>query len=388
MLLRNDDVHVGTSVDELQKFCAVFDKYGFSQIHAICEFGNIERIFNYRVKPTGKSDTRVLIESVNNPFIDNVELVDFLKTRINDDIGTHGKYHVFYDKFPDDVQLNWIRDSKHHLEDVFGREVRYFVCPFNVWNQGTKDACDTLGMVLLAGEGYHIEEDIMQGVQHVDLYEHYRYHYWRFFDNPVVSARLDAIDRYLCILWENYRKHVSSYPNDISLALSNDKQRELKNALLLLIPDNMCGNVLDVGCNSGWFLDILRDKYGDAVKLYGIESTPLLARLMRSKGYYGSCGLAEELPFPDGYFKVVILSSILEQVISPKHVLREALRVCCDGGFIVGVNPEEFGGWGCSAIGNNMQVLNVIPRTWFSHELNAQCGVFNQDAYTWIINKQ
>jgi len=107
------------------------------------------------------------------------------------------------------------------------------------------------------------------------------------------------------------------------------------------IPNNQ-PIILEVGCNSGGLLrGISRNKPGCV--LYGIEINPRLVERAISKGIIAKEGMAEQLPYENSFFDVVILSELLEHLYSPEKGLEEAMRVLKQGGLIIGSVPHPLG---------------------------------------------
>jgi SAM-dependent methyltransferase len=98
--------------------------------------------------------------------------------------------------------------------------------------------------------------------------------------------------------------------------------------------------VLGVGCNSGGLeRTILRKRKGSSV--YGVDINPELVRRAKIKGIMAREGKAEELPFNDNSFDVVVLAEILEHVYNALKVLKETNRVLKSDGVVIGSVPHN-----------------------------------------------
>jgi ubiquinone/menaquinone biosynthesis C-methylase UbiE len=99
--------------------------------------------------------------------------------------------------------------------------------------------------------------------------------------------------------------------------------------------------VLEVGCSWGYLLASLkhqaRERYGLDINLPDIKDA---TRLYRNVARY-LCGVAEALPFPDGFFDAVIMSEVLEHTTSEAQVLREVSRVVRGGGTVILTVPHR-----------------------------------------------
>lgn len=110
------------------------------------------------------------------------------------------------------------------------------------------------------------------------------------------------------------------------------------------------GDVLDVGCGAGGFLDVL-EQLGWTT--HGVDVAAVIDAV-RAKGHDARTGNAESLPFPDASFDVVYMSHVLEHTVSPRRALLEARRVLRPGGQLIVAVPN-FGGLQARAF-----------RRWFS----------------------
>lgn len=89
--------------------------------------------------------------------------------------------------------------------------------------------------------------------------------------------------------------------------------------------------LLDVGCGTGFIIGLARDLFAE---IHGVDATQaMLERVDRSSGNITlHRGLAEALPFPDGYFDAVSAYSFIHHVSDYAEVLREMHRVLRSGG--------------------------------------------------------
>lgn len=95
--------------------------------------------------------------------------------------------------------------------------------------------------------------------------------------------------------------------------------------------------VLDVGCGTGVLLEELSTAE-PTLKLAGIDLSEEMLKVARSR--LGSVadlrqGLAEELPFEDAGFDIVVSSSVLHDVRGPEKALGEMRRVLTSSGQVV-----------------------------------------------------
>lgn len=102
------------------------------------------------------------------------------------------------------------------------------------------------------------------------------------------------------------------------------------------VPDQ--AKVLDVGCNSGEMMKLLKDAKGCDV--IGIDVSETALAIAKSKGLNVMNADAEALPFDDASFDVVILREVLVHIHEPVKALKEIRRVLKPSGFLLGSAPH------------------------------------------------
>ncbi len=92
--------------------------------------------------------------------------------------------------------------------------------------------------------------------------------------------------------------------------------------------------VLDVGCGTGELLSRLARKFPEA-GLAGLDAVPEMLAIAKGKLPAGAdlrIGWANELPWPDASFDVVVSSNMFHYVTDPVGAVREMNRVLAPGG--------------------------------------------------------
>lgn len=100
------------------------------------------------------------------------------------------------------------------------------------------------------------------------------------------------------------------------------------------------GRVLDVGCSSGVFLDMMRTKGWDVA---GVEICQEFVKM--AKDFFGIenifNGTLEEAGFEDESFDLITMWDLVEHVPDPISLLREAERVLKPTGMLLILTPNE-----------------------------------------------
>lgn len=108
------------------------------------------------------------------------------------------------------------------------------------------------------------------------------------------------------------------YDNSIPDHVMQHLDRRRVGLATALVPE---GRVLDVGCGTGRFIELLPGRY-DAV---GIDVSEGMLAFARRKGIKVAQAGADSIPFEDRSFDLVTTFAVLHHLIDP-HVVRSALR--------------------------------------------------------------
>lgn len=103
--------------------------------------------------------------------------------------------------------------------------------------------------------------------------------------------------------------------------------------------------VLDIGCNTGILLIPLKERGIDILGIdISISDIKKAKKNLLQRNLSDKCvqvANAQKLPFKDNYFDVVLLSDILEHVVEPNIVAKEAIRVLKPNGIVLATVPNE-----------------------------------------------
>ena len=102
------------------------------------------------------------------------------------------------------------------------------------------------------------------------------------------------------------------------------------------------GALLDLGCATGYLLEVARQRGFDP---FGVELNRFSAKLAQEK--FGAtrihCGTLDDAPFAPASFRAVVMSDLLEHVRSPRKLLAQAHRLLTPGGALIVVAPDVGG---------------------------------------------
>jgi ubiquinone/menaquinone biosynthesis C-methylase UbiE len=111
--------------------------------------------------------------------------------------------------------------------------------------------------------------------------------------------------------------------------------------------------ILDVGCGTGYLLRLLAARCPEAAELAGVDPAPGMIKVAAASGASGapagderlkfSAGVAEQLPYRDGSFDLVVSATSFDHWSDQLAGLRECHRVLVPGGHLVLV--DQFSSW-------------------------------------------
>lgn len=134
----------------------------------------------------------------------------------------------------------------------------------------------------------------------------------------------------------------------------------------LLITDMVTqgSKVLDIGCNDGTLLEMLRDRKG--VNGRGMELKQKRVNICVARGLSVVQGDADRdlADYPTDAYDYVILSQTIQATTNPRQVLREMLRI----GRHAVVSFPNFGHWRVRSslfFGGRMPVNESLPYSWY-----------------------
>lgn len=104
-----------------------------------------------------------------------------------------------------------------------------------------------------------------------------------------------------------------------------------KNLKSLILKKMSTGKILDIGCNTGFFLDEMA-----GFDRYGIDRSPSHGKIAQAK--YGNnifIGTFEDYPAPDFLFDCITLQDVLDHTTDPLEVLKKCHRLLRPDGLLV-----------------------------------------------------
>ena len=132
----------------------------------------------------------------------------------------------------------------------------------------------------------------------------------------------------------DYDKTEIAATYDKARALAPETRRLWQDLLSLHIDRAAISLVIDLGCGTGRFSELLAAHFG--VQVIGIEPSQKMVDQARRKPATGNVvyrqGSAEALPLPDGCADLVFMSMVYHHLTDPTAAARECHRVLAQGG--------------------------------------------------------
>lgn len=124
-----------------------------------------------------------------------------------------------------------------------------------------------------------------------------------------------------------------------SLSVRNMKIKTALRLLKQVEKFKNAGNLLDVGCAAGHFLEAAADR---GWQCYGVEISDYSASLAKEKfGERIYCGSFETAPFPEAFFDLIIMSDVLEHFQDPNPILEKIRTILRNDGILIIVTPDS-----------------------------------------------
>lgn len=140
--------------------------------------------------------------------------------------------------------------------------------------------------------------------------------------------------------------------------------------------------LLDIGTADGLMLSCIKKEFPES-NCIGLEYSEDLIAVNDDKSIEIIRGDAQDLPFNNDHFEIVIAAAVIEHVPNPQQMLKETYRVLTEGGIFILTTPDPFWEHIATTVGHLGKDLhdNVMNL----RELHA---VFNNTNFTLLESKK
>jgi SAM-dependent methyltransferase len=142
----------------------------------------------------------------------------------------------------------------------------------------------------------------------------------------------------MAVKWVDYDRLAATYDQ----RFGTDSVQETGQALHQLVEKSSSGRILEVGCGTGHWLELLAPV---TTSLFGLDASGGMLRQARTKQLPAglSQGYAEQLPFADAVFEVLFCVNALHHFAAPQTFILDAARVLRRDGrlAVLGTDPHR-----------------------------------------------
>jgi len=135
--------------------------------------------------------------------------------------------------------------------------------------------------------------------------------------------------------------------------------------------------ILDVGCGSGRFLEVLRDFGPKEWELVGTDFDPSAVERCRARGFEAHQSRVEDLRGEDGTYDAVVMLQLIEHVEDPALIAERVFALLRPGGVFV-VETPNLAGWD----------YRIFRKRWWGHyHFPRHFHLFSQASLTAMLER-
>lgn len=138
---------------------------------------------------------------------------------------------------------------------------------------------------------------------------------------------------------EDFLKDYKNYPTTMGENILEDKPFYESRIMPIFFEIPHGSKVLDVGCNDGTFIHMLKEKRNCDVT--GIDLSETALEEAKKKGLNVMVADVESLPFPDKSFDVITCMEVLSHLFDAEKAIKEIRRVLKSNGIFLGSCPHK-----------------------------------------------
>lgn len=138
---------------------------------------------------------------------------------------------------------------------------------------------------------------------------------------------------------EKTRRHFNNTAADYVNSGNGQFVQHMYAPLIAELENIHSGRLLDIGCGNGDFFGLIKDK---GMELHGIDLAENMVKV--AQGKYGDIAYillsdAENIPFQDGMFDIIVCNASFHHYTNPQAVLTQMRRVMKDSGMLLIGDP-------------------------------------------------
>lgn len=146
-----------------------------------------------------------------------------------------------------------------------------------------------------------------------------------------------------------------------------------------LIPREITGLVLDVGCANGDLSEFARQKGWNSI---GLDISYVNARTTLEKNVPAIIStLNSNLPFKDESYEAVLAFEVIEHLVDTRNFLTECYRIIAKSGYLILTTPN------LASLSNRLRLLFGKFPAWMDYELETGSGHVRYYSYSVLKNQ-
>jgi len=151
---------------------------------------------------------------------------------------------------------------------------------------------------------------------------------------------INLVELYSAEYFEEFQvKFFSKCHEDYAKYKEEPRLANFQQGLALIMSSKEAGRILDVGCATGVFLDMAKNKGWEP---YGVDISEYASNYAKEKfGIKVDTKELQDINFPSAYFDVVTMWDTIEHVPNPRQILEECLRILKDNGLLFILTVDE-----------------------------------------------
>lgn len=128
---------------------------------------------------------------------------------------------------------------------------------------------------------------------------------------------------------------------DYFISVGGQRRRMAKKILSQL--NTLCpkkGDILDIGCSFGWFLEVAREEGWNS---FGIEPSDIASQTAKEKGLNIRQGIFPDVQFENQKFDVICMMDVIEHLEEPHKIIEQIKTALKPGGIVIFQVPNGKG---------------------------------------------
>lgn len=138
---------------------------------------------------------------------------------------------------------------------------------------------------------------------------------------------------------------------------------------------NPKGNLLDIGCAAGFFLD---EANQNGLECYGIELSDEAVKKAKMNHKNIFQGYLEQAQYPENFFDIITMYDIIEHVVDLDSIFKEICRITRPGSLLV-ISTPDISSWHAKLMGKNWGMITPQEHLFYFSPQNMKIFLKKHD---------